>query len=148
MTHVVTIVHVPLIRQPSVFLQRMPWVMSTGELCWATKLEVCRFLQCGRVVCLQSLFLCTVVHANPRKGARRLPCGNAFSRLCCHHAKARLHSRGPSTSPCSAPRSFGFGKSLPVQQRTSSAVCFGRNRDAASRTACHRSSQSSFSRRQ
>ena len=38
--HDVTVVHVPLIRKASVLLQRVPRVMSTGELFWATKLEV------------------------------------------------------------------------------------------------------------
>ena len=30
-----------------------------------------------------------IVHANPRKGSRRLPCGNASSRLCRHQSKGQ-----------------------------------------------------------
>ena len=39
-THDVTIVHVLLICQASAFLQRMLRVVGTGEIFWATKLEV------------------------------------------------------------------------------------------------------------
>ena len=39
-THDVTVIHVPLIRQASAFLQRVLRVVSTGELFWAAKLEV------------------------------------------------------------------------------------------------------------
>ena len=35
------IVHVPLIRQASAFLQRVLRIMGAGVLFWATKLEVC-----------------------------------------------------------------------------------------------------------
>ena len=55
-THNVTIVHVPLICQASVFLQRVLRVVGTGELFLAAKLEVGSFLHSGCVVCLQSLF--------------------------------------------------------------------------------------------
>ena len=55
MTHNVTVVHVPLIRQASAFLQRVLRVMGTGKFSWATKLEVCWLLQSPCVVCLQSL---------------------------------------------------------------------------------------------
>ena len=48
--HDVTVVHVPLICQASVFLQPVPHVTSTSELFRSTKLEICRFLQPGRVV--------------------------------------------------------------------------------------------------
>ena len=35
------VIHVPLIRQTSAFLQRVLRVMGAGEFFWATKLEVC-----------------------------------------------------------------------------------------------------------
>ena len=89
--HGVTIVRIPLICQASAFLQRVLRVVGTGELCWAAKLEVCRFLQ-GRVPAA-----CRAVML-PRVSAATIP-------------QARLHSSGPSTSPCSAPRSFGTGGS-------------------------------------
>ena len=38
--HFVTVVHVPLVRQASVLLQRVLRIMGTGVLFWATKLEV------------------------------------------------------------------------------------------------------------
>ena len=36
-THDVTVIHVPLIRRAFAFLQRVLWVVGTGELLWATK---------------------------------------------------------------------------------------------------------------
>ena len=49
-TQDVTVIHLAVVRQASVLLQRMPWVMSTGELFWPTKLGICRFLQSDRAV--------------------------------------------------------------------------------------------------
>ena len=72
-TQDVTVIHLAVVRQASVLLQRMPWVMSTGELFWPTKLGICRFLQSDRAVRMESLFLCRVGHAKPRKGARHGP---------------------------------------------------------------------------
>ena len=37
----VTVVHVPLIRKASVFLQRVLRITGTGVLFWATGLQVC-----------------------------------------------------------------------------------------------------------
>ena len=61
--------------------------------------------------------------------------------------RARLHSKGPSTSPCSAPRSFGIGKSPSCSTRdalpcfhVAAAACFGGE-------PRRRLAQSSFSRR-
>ena len=113
--------------------------MSTGELFRPTKLEICRFLQSGRVVCLQSLFLCRVV-------ARQVPAACRAAMLprasVATMPRARLHSRGPSTSPCSAARSFDIGGSPSCSTEDKfrcfhAVVCLGRNRDAASRTAFH-----------
>ena len=41
MTRDVTVVHAPLIRQTSAFLQHVLRIMGAGEFFWATKLEVC-----------------------------------------------------------------------------------------------------------
>ena len=135
--HNVTLVHVPLIRQASAFLQHVPRVMSTSELFWPTKLEICRFLQPGRVVRLESMFLCRVIQG-------RLPANSRAAMLLRASAatvsRARLHSRGPSTSP--APRSLGIGESLfnkghvPMFPRCCCCV-LERNHVAASRTAFH-----------
>ena len=84
-THNVAIVRVTLICQDSVFLQHVPRVMSTSELFRPTKLENCRFLQPGRV---SAWSRCSSA-ANPRKGARRLPGGNASSHLRCHHTQSQ-----------------------------------------------------------
>ena len=64
--------------------------------------------------------------------------------------KARLRSKGPATSPCSAP-SHPSSPSCSMCDRfrcfhAAAAVCLGRNRDAASRTACHSIIPQQFSR--
>ena len=58
--------------------------------------------------------------------------------------RARLHPREPSTSPCSAPRSYGIGESPSCSTwdrfrcfQAAAAVRLVRNRDAALRTASH-----------
>ena len=102
--HGVTVVHVPLVRQAHVSPQRVPRVMSTSELFWPTKQEICQFLQSGRVVRLESF--------TPIQG--RVPaacCAAVLPRVSAATMPgARLHSRVPSISPCSAPRSFGIGE--------------------------------------
>ena len=92
--HDVTIVLVPLVCQASAFLKHVPRIMSTCELFWPTKQKICRFLQSGRVVHSESLFLCIVVHANPKKGVRRLPGCNTSSRLRRHHAQSQTALQG------------------------------------------------------
>ena len=93
----------------------------------------------------KSFCVCWVVRANPRE-------------RCLLHAvqhcvvvplpppitKARLHSKRPSTSPCSAPRSFGIGwtPSCSTKERArcfqpASAACLGRGQSAKFRTAPH-----------
>ena len=78
MAHNVTVVHVPLIRQASVFLQRVLRIMGTCVLFWAPKLEVCCFLQFGRMVCLQSLFLCRVIQRQSKEGCPPLAARQCF----------------------------------------------------------------------
>ena len=132
MTHDTT-VHVPLVRQASVFLQRVPQVTSTSELFW---LEVCRFLLKSRVVCLESL-CSSAKSSTPTQG--RVPAACRAATLprtsAANMPKARLHSGEPSTSPCSAPRSFGIGGSPSCSTKdkfrcfhATAAVCLGRNR--------------------
>ena len=122
--------------KPPCLLQRMPRVMSTGELRWTTKLEVRRFLQSDRVVCLQSLFLCRVIHAESMGGCLPLAVrSDASSRLCCHHAQGQAALQGAINA---APRSFGNGESPSCSSKdkfrrfhVAAAVCFGRNRDSS-----------------
>ena len=118
--------------QAFVFLQRMLRVVGTGKLLMAAKLEVGRFLHFGCVVCLQSLFFWWIVHANPWEAACRLLRSHTSPRFCRHHPQGQ------------APRSFSIGGSPSCSTRDRSrcfhaaaAVCLGRNRDTASRTACH-----------
>ena len=106
MTQDVTVIH-SVVGQASVLLQRMPWVMSTGELFWPTKLGICRFLQSDRAVRMESLFLCRVGHAKPRNCARHLPCCNASSRLRCHHAQSQAALQGTLNVSLLCPLTLG-----------------------------------------
>ena len=89
-------VHVPQVRQSSIFLQRVPWLVGSSEVFWTHLREIGGFLLSGRVICRRSTSAGspTQLHgslpvawwaaARPRVSAATVP-------------RARLHSRGPST---------------------------------------------------
>ena len=92
--------------------------MSSGAPFRAAKLEVGRFLQSG-CNCCRSATSATPIHG-------RLPaaCSSAMHIRVSTTTKpkARLHSNGPSTPPCSEPRSFGMVGALLAQHGTSYGV--------------------------
>ena len=103
--------------------------------------DSCTLVAWSALRCCSSEASSTPIHGR-LPAACRPPMGRRVSAATI--PKARLHSRGPSTSPCSAPRSFGVGGSPSCSTwdrircfHAAAAVCFGRNRDAASRTAFH-----------
>ena len=55
MTHDVTIIHVPPVRQASMFLQSVSQAVISGEMFRSTQLIVGDYLQFGCVFCLQAL---------------------------------------------------------------------------------------------
>ena len=55
----------------SAFLQRVPRIVSTGDIFWPTKLEICRFLQSGCVVRLESLLSFTPIQGCPPPAVRQ-----------------------------------------------------------------------------
>ena len=120
----------------------MPWVLSTSELFLARQagnLPIPAIWPHGPLgVAVR------VVHANPWKGARSLPGGDASARLC-HHSKGQAALQRTINVSLLRPSILGhwqerflFNKrQIPMFPRCCCCRVLGRNRIAASRTACH-----------
>ena len=145
----------PLIRQACVFLQRVPRVMSTGELFWATKLEVC---QPCNLAAWSAWSCCSPAGSfTPTQGRVPAPCRAAMLPRASTATipRARLHSSRPSTSPCWRTSILGhwrdpflFNKGHVPMFSTLLLLCaLGETATPPHAPHSIRSSQSSFSRR-
>ena len=150
----VTVINVPKTRWAFIFLESMRSVVSTSEFLGPTQLKIGDSLHLGSVfsACRRCISeeSSTPIHARfpvatwaatrPRVSAATNP-------------KAKLHSKGPSTSPCSAPRSLG------IRRKPSSCtwdkfrcfhpavtVCLGRKWAEVPR-CCHEGCNYSFAER-
>ena len=102
----------------------MSWIISSEELFRASMLKVVHTVRSAALFVWKSFCVCWVVRANPREGSCSLPVQQyAIVLQPLPFPRAKLHSQGPSTSPCPAPRSLGIGwtPSSPKKER---ARCF------------------------
>ena len=83
----------------------MPRTICSDEVFWATKLEVLEWVHPAPMLSMKPFHVCFVVCANRRKCSRCLLLRVSDATT----PRAKLHSGGPSTSPCSARRTFGIG---------------------------------------
>ena len=110
--------------QASVFFWSMSRTVCSDELFRASKLKVVDPVHPAVLFVWKSFCVCWVVRANSRERS----CCLLFSGVCNRASaaaipNARLHSKGPSTSPSSAPPSFGIGWT-PSSSTKETARCF------------------------
>ena len=137
----VTIIKVPEVCWASFVLQITPRIIFSCELFWVTNLDVLELVHPSPMFSMPPF--CTSPSAlAPTKAKIRAACCSA---TCCRvpdatTPRATLQSRGPSTSPCSAPRSFGVGLALSC----STAACLEGRLLAEFLTALHTIIQKQF----
>ena len=120
-----TIIKVPEVSKASVFLQCMPRIVCSDGFSEPPSWKFwsgCILLRCSSCSLPTAASSCAPTQ-------ERVPAASCPATT--HRAK--LHSRGPSTSPCSAPRSFGYGgiSSCSTKERTrcldpATPACSGR----------------------
>ena len=119
----VTIIHVPQVRQASIFLQSMSWIVSSGEFFRSNQLKIGDSLHPDCVFSLQGAACLRGRQLQSTEGCLDACWASTRPRVSATTSpRAELHLRRPSASPCSAPRSLGIGDTRPVQRGTSSDV--------------------------
>ena len=102
----VAVIKVPEVCSLSVFLQGMPRVICSCKFCLVSRLELLEQKRGASIFICKSLpRLFTPIHGTVPAAY----CPATWNRASATIPRARLQSRGPATSPCSAPRSFGIG---------------------------------------